>query len=183
MKRIPFILTAVLLSFSTILNAQPASQNSATSQIKSVTLQASGLTCSMCSRAIYKSLQKVSDVSKVEEDIEHTSYHIWFSDPSGVSLDNLKKAVVDAGFSVASMKVNADFKNVPIASDSSLQINDLIFRFVDIRTQHLNGEKTLLILDKDYLQDKDRKKYNGLFESIPVTGGGERIFHVTLRQS
>ena len=76
---------------------------SSIAQIQSVSLQASGLTCSMCSRAIYKSLQKVPNVADVQEDIEHSSYHIRFSDPSRASLENLKKAVQDAGFSVARM--------------------------------------------------------------------------------
>jgi copper chaperone CopZ len=152
-------------------------------QIQSVTLQASGLTCSMCSRAIYKALLKVPAVLNVQEDIEHTSYHIQFRDPAGVSLENLKKAVKDAGFSIARMEVNANFIHVDIANDSSLKINDLIFHFVDIHKQNLNGERKLLVVDKDYLLEKDRKKYAGSYESKAATDGSGRIFHVTLPQS
>lgn len=158
-------------------------QSVAFAQIQSVTLQASGLTCSMCSRAIYKSIQKVPGVSRVKEDIEHSSYHIQFSDPSNVSLENLKKAVVDAGFSVAWMEVKANFDHTDVASNSSLKINGLSFNFVDIDKQTLQGEKKLLILDKDYLLEKDRKKYGGSYESKPAIEGGENIFHVTLSQS
>jgi copper chaperone CopZ len=152
-------------------------------QIQSVTVQASGLTCSMCSRAIYKALLKVPNVSGVQEDIEHTSYHISFKDPAVVSLENLKKAVTDAGFSVAWMEVNASFENIEVASDSSLKLNDLIFHFVDIHKQNLQGKTVLLVVDRDYLSDKDRKKYAGSYESMPATGGNGRIFHVTIRQS
>jgi copper chaperone CopZ len=153
------------------------------SQIRSVTIQASGLTCSMCSRAIYKSLQKVSFVSNVQEDIEHTSYHIQFSDPEKVSLDNLKKAVQDAGFTVARMEVKANFKNADVASDSTLKIDDLIFYFVGISKQHLNGDENLLILDKDFLLEKDRKKYAGEYGALVQPASSERIFHVTLEKS
>ncbi len=152
-------------------------------QIKSVTLQASGLTCSMCSRAIYKSLQQVSFVSNVQEDIEHTSYHIQFSDPEKISLDKLKKAVQDAGFTVARMEVKANFKNADVASDSSLRINDVIFYFVGISKQSLNGDKSLLILDKDFLLEKDRKKYAGEYGAVPQPANGERVFHVTIEKS
>ena len=155
----------------------------ATSQIQSVTIQASGLTCSMCSRAIYKSLQKVPDVASVQEDIEHTSYHIQFSDPQKISLENLKKAVTDAGFSVAWMEVKARFNQAEVANDSTLKLNEFVFYFVDISRQKLNGERRLLIVDKDYLSEKDRKKYAGSFNPKPVAEGGERIFHVTLPQS
>jgi copper chaperone CopZ len=158
-------------------------QSAAIAQIQSVSLQASGLTCSMCSRAIYKSLKKVPEVAKVKEDIQHSSYHVEFSNPSSVSLENLKKAVQDAGFSVAWMQVKVNFDNVEIASDSSLKLNDFVFYFVDIRKQKLNGEKKLLILDKDYILENDRKKYAGSYESGPVTDGGGKVFHVTLPQS
>ncbi len=156
---------------------------SAVAQIQSVTLQASGLTCSMCSRAIYKSLKKLPEVASVQEDIEHSSYHIRFIRPETVSLLNLKKAVKDAGFSVAWMEVNARFGGEEVASDSTLTMNDFVFHFVDIQKQKLNGETRLLIVDKDYLQDKDRKKYAGSFEAVPATGGAAGSFHVTLPQS
>ena len=158
-------------------------QSVASSQIQSVSLQASGLTCSVCSRAIYKSLKKLPSVAKVHEDIAHSSYHIQFKDPQKVSLADLKKAVLDAGFSVAWMEVKANFNNVEVANDSALQLDDFTFLFVDIQKQTLNGERKLLILDKDYLLEKDRKKYAGNFESKTAAADGERIFHVTLPQS
>jgi copper chaperone CopZ len=158
-------------------------QSVASSQIQSVSLQASGLTCSMCSRAIYKSLKKLPSVAKVQEDIAHSSYHIQFKDAQAVSLADLKKAVLDAGFSVAWMEVKANFNNVEVANDSSLTLSDFTFFFVDIQKQKLNGEKKLLILDKDYLLEKDRKKYAGAFDSKTAAADGEKIFHVTLPQS
>ena len=151
-------------------------------QIKSVTLQASGLTCSMCSRAIYKSLQKVPSVDKVQEDIEHSSYHIQFKDSRNISLIDLKKAIIDAGFSVARMEITADFKNEPVGIDSTLKLNDLVFHFVDISNQTLNGEQKLLVLDKDYLLEKERKKYavSGEKDFNSSTAGN---YYVTLSKS
>jgi copper chaperone CopZ len=156
---------------------------SSIAQIQSVSLQAGGLTCSMCSRAIYKSLQKVPDVASVQEDIEHSSYHIQFSDPSKTSLENLQRAVRDAGFSVVRMEIKANFKNAEVASDSTLKLNDMTVKFVGIRQQRLNGVIRLLILDRDYLLEKDRKKYAGSFEYVPASGGDAPVFHVTLPQS
>ena len=158
-------------------------QSVANSQIQSVTLQASGLTCSMCSRAIYKSLQKVPSVAKVKEDLAHSSYFVQFKDPANVSLENLKKAVIDAGFSVAWMEVKINFKDVEVANDSSYKLNDLTFFFVDTDRQNLSGDRKLLILDKDYLLEKDRKKYAGSADAKLPSSDGEKVFHVTLRQS
>jgi copper chaperone CopZ len=152
-------------------------------QIQSVSLQASGLTCSMCSRAIYKALQKVPDVSDVQEDIEHTSYHIRFSDPAAVSLESLKKAVKNAGFSVASMEVKVHFDQESVASDTIVRLSSQQFQFVHVSHQNLNGVKSLLVLDKDYLLEKERKKYSGSYESVPASDGAGRIFHVTISKS
>jgi copper chaperone CopZ len=158
-------------------------QSSVIAQIQSVSLQARGLTCSMCSRAIYKSLQKVPNVANVQEDIEHSSYHVQFNNPSLISPEKLKKAVLDAGFSVAWMEVNINFHNTEVASDSSLKLNELIFYFVDVNKQILNGEKKLLIVDKDYLQEGDRKKFIRSNGSGLSGDNGEKIYHVTLSKS
>jgi copper chaperone CopZ len=40
-------------------------------QIQNATLQASGLTCAMCSKAVYKALSDVAFVEKVKADIEN----------------------------------------------------------------------------------------------------------------
>ncbi len=158
-------------------------QSAVIAQIQSVSLQARGLTCSMCSRAIYKSLQKVSAVSNVQEDIEHSSYHIQFNNPALISPEKLKKAVLDAGFSVAWMEINYNFHNTEVASDSSLKVDRTIYYFVDVKKQTLNGEKKLLILDKDYLFEDDRKKYAGSFDPKMPAGDGVKLFHVTLSKS
>lgn len=158
-------------------------QSSVIAQIQSVSLQARGLTCSMCSRAIYKSLQKVPNVANVQEDIEHSSYHVQFNNPSLISPEKLKKAVLDAGFSVAWMELDINFHNTEIASDSLLKLDELIFYFVGVNKQILNGEKRLLIVDKDYLQEDDRKKFTGNYGPGSSGSNGEKIYHVTLSKS
>jgi 3,4-dihydroxy-2-butanone 4-phosphate synthase len=45
-------------------------------QVKEITLQASGLTCSMCSKSIYKSLLAVSFVQDVQSDIKNSAFII-----------------------------------------------------------------------------------------------------------
>jgi copper chaperone CopZ len=102
MRSIRIIIIALFAFASTHAFAQTASPDA---QIESVKIQASGLTCSMCSRAIYKSLLKVPSVAKVEEDIQHSTYTIQFKDHAKIVLDDLRKAVKDAGFSVAKLEV------------------------------------------------------------------------------
>ncbi len=85
MKNILFILLAFLS-----LNA--------TAQVKTVSLQASGLTCSMCSNAIFKALKSVDFVENVDANIKNSTFEITFKPNASVNFDVLKDKVEKAGF-------------------------------------------------------------------------------------
>lgn len=158
---------------------------SASSQIESVSLAAGGLTCSMCSRAIYKSLLKVPAVEKVTEDIQHSSYQIAFKDHAKTILDDLAKAVRDAGFSVVSMEISANFHNAMIPTDAPFVLSDISFVFVGAPKQPLDGKQNLILVDKEFLSGKERKKYSGMAGSAFRNGpdANARIYHVIISQS
>lgn len=71
--------------------------------IKKVTLMASGLTCSMCSKAIFKALTKLDFVEEVKVDIEKSMYVLTFKAGKKVEIDQIKLAVTGAGFGVQSL--------------------------------------------------------------------------------
>ncbi len=71
--------------------------------IKKVSLVASGLTCSMCSKAIFKALTKLDFVDEVKVDIEQSKFVLSFKSGKTVVIDQIKSAVADAGFSVQSL--------------------------------------------------------------------------------
>jgi len=72
-------------------------------EIKKVTLVASGLTCSMCSKAIFKALTSLDFVADVKVDIEQSKYILTFKSGKSVVVDQIKSAVTDAGFGVQSL--------------------------------------------------------------------------------
>ena len=74
----------------------------AKAQITKVTIQASGLTCSMCSNSINKAIKSLSFVENVNANIKNSSFDISFKPNEVVDFDKLKKKVEDAGFLVAS---------------------------------------------------------------------------------
>ena len=61
------LLTITLLLFITII---------ANTQIMRAELTATGLTCSMCSKATYNQLISISEVEKVETDLNNTAFII-----------------------------------------------------------------------------------------------------------
>ncbi len=83
-------------------------------QFTKATLQATGLTCAMCSNAINKALQKVSFVESVKSDIKNSAFDIVFKQSTEVNIDALKDAVEDAGFSVGSLKLTGNFSEVKL---------------------------------------------------------------------
>jgi copper chaperone CopZ len=160
-------------------------------QIKSASLTASGLTCSMCSKAIFKALGKVASVQSVEPDIEGSTYRITFHPNKPIVLDELKKAVQGAGFSVAGLSVTANFPQTPIGNDVHLPYGGATYHFLDVASQTIAGEKTFRIVDKDFVSDSEFRKYAAQTDMPCVktgkmascctgNGGGTRVYHVTL---
>ncbi len=162
-------------------------------QFTKATLQASGLTCSMCNNAINKALKALPFVSVVKPDIKNAEFDITFKEGANVDIDALKSAVEDAGFSVAKLKMTGNFNNVSIQNDEHVTINGRTFHFLSVSDQSLNGEKTLTIVDKDFLTAKEFKKISKATSMSCVQTGkaagccrkegiaeNTRIYHVTI---
>ena len=165
----------------------------ATAQFKTGTLQAAGLTCAMCTKAINETLKELSFVQSVKADIKNSQFLLQFKNGVNVDPDALKKAVEDAGFSVAKLKLALDFDNVKVDNDSHIKIGNKTYHFLDVRSQSLNGEKTITFVDKNFVLAKEFKKYSTKTQMACVqTGKAEtcckkegirenaRIYHVTI---
>lgn len=63
---------------------------------------AGGVTCSLCSNAIQKSLQQDKNIKKVDVNLDTQEWILEYSENS-FTIESLKKRVEDAGFSL--MKV------------------------------------------------------------------------------
>ena len=165
----------------------------AMAQFSKATLQASGLTCAMCSKAVKVALEKVSFVKEVKVDIKKQEYTIAFKENADIEFDALKKAVEDAGFSVASLKVTGTISELSIQKDKHVKIGGKNFLFLNGFNQILNGEQTLTLVDKNFLSAKDFKKYSSgsKLECVQTGKAGsccardgihadERVYHVTI---
>ncbi len=161
-------------------------------QFSKASLVAAGLTCSMCSKSIYKALTKLSFVESVKADIKESSYSIIFKDNVSVKLDDVQKAVINAGFSVAKLQVFTDFKNVSVKNDSHLKLGEENLHFITATPQTLNGEVKLTVIDKGFVTDKEYKKFAASTQMKCYTTGymetccnknsttAQRIYHVSL---
>ncbi len=136
-----------------------ATSNLSRAQFTGATLQVSGLTCPMCSRAVQKSLEKVTFIETVKANIKTQEYIVSFKKNSAISFDELRKAIEDAGFSVARLQVTGNFENIKVKEDEALKINGQTFYFLNGENMVLNGAKTVTIVEKDFLTEKAFRKY------------------------
>ena len=165
----------------------------ASAQFTKATLQATGLTCAMCSNAINKALQAVPFVERVKSDIKNSAFNIVFKNNVNVDIDALKDAVEDAGFSIGSLKLTGVFNEVRVENDRHLQIGNTSFHFLDVKSQTLNGESTITVLDRNFVTAKQFKKTSSstrmaciqtgkaatccVKEGVPADA---RVYHVTI---
>lgn len=179
MKKIILAILALFVSLSSF------------AQIKSATLTASGLTCSMCSKAIFKALSKVKSVQHVDADIEGSKYLLSFKPGAEVVLDDLKNAVENAGFSVAGLQVTAQFPPTRISKDAHITYGGAVYHFVNVPNETISGEKTFTIVDKNFLPESQYKHYAAMTDMKCIQTGhmeaccdggkaGTRVYHVTL---
>jgi len=173
------IMKTLLLAIATIFTF------AASAQVKKVSIQATGLTCSMCSNSINKALKSLDFVDKVDANIQNSTFDIYFKPNATVDFDKLKKKVEDAGFFVAAFSATIHFNNIAISNNEHVIIN--------VKDQTLNGDETIHIIDKGYITTKEYKK-NSSFTTLDcyktgVAGSccpkdglvkGSRIYHVTI---
>ena len=156
---------------------------SSQAQIKSVTIQASGLTCSMCSNSIFKALKTLGFVDKVEANIKNSSFNITFKKDTQIDFDKLKAKVEDAGFSVAKFTVIMNVEKLTISNDTHVNVGNDVFHFLNVKDKVLSGDQAIRILDKGFVSAKEFKKNSSLTKMACYKSGeenGKRIFHVTI---
>lgn len=157
------ILLLIAIAFSAAANAQ----------VTKVSLQASGLTCSMCSNSIYKALKTLDFVDKVDADIKTYTFEISFKENSNVDFDMIKKKVEGAGFFVSGFVATIYFNNVKVSNGQPITIADKTFYFVNTSDQALNGLKQVKVLDKGFVSAKEYKRSG--FPELAT-----RTYHATL---
>jgi copper chaperone CopZ len=152
------------------------------SQFTKANLQASGLTCALCSKAVNNALQKLPFVASVKPDIKNSSFDIVFKENNEVSIDELKNAVENAGFSVANLKITGNFDNVRLQKNEYTKIGNQAFFFLNAG-EVLQGEKTLTIVEKSFMTANTFKKYSDKLKSgspsdIPGNAANKiRVYH------
>ena len=155
MKKI--LISSIMLFASFIANAQ----------ITKAELTATGLTCSMCSKATYKQLTSIPEVEKVETDLNKTTFILHFKNGSTINPGVLKKKVEAAGFSVGELVIVLNINNQKAENNISFMQDNITYTFMDTKPGVLTGEVKVKILDKGFVVEKEYKKLLKMAKQYP----------------
>lgn len=162
MKKI-YLMAAILFSMAT------------KAQITKVDLQASGLTCSMCSNAINKALRTLDFVEGIEADIKRYTFEILFKPGAQIDFDKIRMKVEGAGFFVSEFVATINFKNVIIKDSEPVTIDNHHLLFANLTVQSLNGIRQVRLLDKGFISSKEYKS-----KPLPQSLTEKGFYHVSL---
>lgn len=159
--RILFLLLAIAIA--TLSNAQ----------VTKVSLQASGLTCSMCSNSITKALRTLDFVEKIDVNLKTYTYELSFKEGSKIDFDRIRQKVEKAGFSVSGFIATINFNNVQLQNNQPIAIGEVFLIFTNPTEGIVNGLKQVTILEKGFVPEKKAKNNSW---SNPSPG----VYHVAI---
>jgi copper chaperone CopZ len=154
MKFLQFLLCFVFFSVNTYAQ-----------KIQSAELMAAGLTCSMCSNAIQKSLTTLSFVESVEPDLKKAAFYLKFKEQESVSLALVRDKVEDAGFSIAALKIKINSTSALDMPTNVLQIHQQYFCIaIPGKPIPLRQSYDLLLINRGFTTEKNQKQYQKIIK-------------------
>jgi copper chaperone CopZ len=151
--------------------------NSLCAQFVKAELQAAGLTCSMCSKAVDKQLRTLDFVDSVGIDLSHATFVLYFKKNKPVDLYLVRKKVEDAGFSVAMLKATYVGDHIKLENGFFTEGNRTYQVIVNAPSE-MNGEVILKVVDKGFVSDKEFKKLGRQIKGDM----NEKLLHVMILQ-
>lgn len=136
-----------------------------------------GLTCSLCSRTVEKSIERLPFVDSVVMSLETTNARIYFKNGGKIDYPAIAKAVTDSGFSLRVLQVEFSFNDVTVNADGTFTYQNKNYRWMDYKSGSARGKVVLKLVDGTYLPKKEAAEWKKKIELIdqPVKGG---IIHV-----
>jgi copper chaperone CopZ len=146
-------------------------------EIKWVEIGVDGLTCSLCSRSVEMSLRRLEFVDSVSMSLEKTEGRIYMTPDMPVNLEQIAKAVVNAGFSVRFLRIEFSFKDIPVSRDGSFSYQGQTYQWLDFNGGLLKNEVALKLVDEKFLSRKESSQWKKKLAASP-SENPKKVLHV-----
>lgn len=146
-------------------------------------LQVSGLTCSMCQLSTQKALKTLPFISDIKPDLKRNLFLLTFKSGEPADMDQIRKKVQGAGFSVNRLVATFKFSNVAVKQDFHYKYGETLYHFMDVSEKTLNGEVPLNVISNGFIPAAEYKKYAGKTTYTCYKSGvmgKEKVVHVTI---
>jgi hypothetical protein len=129
-------------------------------QLISAEVGINGMTCSMCARGTEETMKRLDFIDTMWVDLNSLVAHITFKKNMDVPIEDMVKAVEDAGFSVRNITATYDFHNQKIGKDEHIDYGNDVLHFVGVEDKMLDGPVTLRFIDKPFVSKKEFKEWS-----------------------
>jgi copper chaperone CopZ len=151
------------------------------SQIKKAELVATGLTCSMCSNSINKAFKTMPEVESVDIELNKNLFVITLKKGNKLTPKAFKDKVEKAGFFIGSLILTMPFENTTAANNTTVDVQNTNYTFVETTSQTIQGDKKVKVLDKGFVTAKEYKTLSKSFSKYPsYTANNLNKFHIKL---
>lgn len=145
--------------------------------IRWIDVGVNGLTCSLCTRSVEMSIRRVDFVDTVMMSLETTEGRIYVKPNVPVNLEEISKAVVNAGFSVRFITIKLGLDDVEVNDDGSFAWQSQLFKWIDYQGRSGKNEVVLQLIDDGFLPKKEASKFKKAFDFESLPGKG-KVLHV-----
>lgn len=129
----------------------------------------------MCSRSVEMSLLRLDFVDRVVMSLETTEGRVFFKPDMPVDLNEVARAVVNAGFSVRFVRLQLTFEDIPVASDGSFTFQGQTFQWLDFE-KTADDSFALKLIGENFLPKKEFAEWRK--KSVELASGGQKVFYV-----
>lgn len=157
--------------------------NFAIAQMNKAEVIATGLTCSMCSNAIYKQLQKSPGVEKVETNLNTNTFTVFYKKNNQTKPIDIKDNIEKSGFFIGSLLVYLPSESLKINSKTTLEQDQTSFEVLDGNAKISTNETKLKVFDEGYITAKELKKQRKIYlKKASFSNSVANVYHVKLAE-
>jgi hypothetical protein len=121
------------------------------------------------------SLRRLDFVDSVAMSLETTEGRVYFKPNALIDLNQLAKAIVNAGFSVRFLRLEMSFDDIALNKDGSFVFQGQTYQWLDFK-DNTTGQVALKLVDENFLPKKESAKWKE--KIVPSKPGDQRILHV-----